>query len=549
MAKRFCTLIPLLLLCWLPSKAQTGFDTLHNFSNNPSFIYSFIGSTLADSNQFITAGVTANSSGQYIHTYLSAFDYEAKLLWQSDLLFPGDENSVSGNYIIARQNNGTYVVGGEQLDFRINPKITVHQPFLYFFNKHGDSLGFAKYTDSFISRDVTSLTTDSEQNVIVTGVVTGNSLSFDTYYGDYSYDSIATWVAKFNKNGVLLWEKKFFWSTQNETVDKIVVSTDAQHYIIGGYLYDSASGCNQSFLLKTDTAGNEVWRKYIPRKFLNPVGDFAIPFDDIDIIAAKGDGYYFSGTYIEFNAAPHYIPCSRFYYGKMDEDGDTLWTKSYGNDSGIASTSIGINIAYSSDGNLLMTGNNNYTDAYMPVLFKADTLGNVLWFREQLRGGSKVPVLEMAQQSLSTLSVAPDGRILTCGTLFNPYHPLTYFDTVGLISRMVLTDTSGQRFSGDTVMYNVGQYLDGENVTAVSTPSPDIQVYPNPVSDVVFIKYTNVSSGAFSICDMLGRVIVQEQIHEDNGTIKLDFPYPPGIYLYKFSVQDVIKAGGKIMKE
>jgi hypothetical protein len=39
-----------------------------------------------------------------------------------------------------------------------------------------------------------------------------------------------------------------------------------------------------------------------------------------------------------------------------------------------------------------------------------------------------------------------------------------------------------------------------------------VNVYPNPVKDVLLIDYGNISDGQLELCDMAGKVLIRQQL-------------------------------------
>lgn len=171
-----------------------------------------------------------------------------------------------------------------------------------------DEDGFIDWYQTFVGSHA-SLFSCVEQtydhNYIACGwieYVTGVDINFDVY------------LVKTDSSGILLWERNFderFYDTGYS-----VIKTADMGYIITGVTGDDVFTNIDVLLIKTDSTGNEVWRNIIT---------FNGNDDGIDIVETLDNCYVIIGTTDSFGAGG-----ADALVIKVDESGDTLWTKTIG---------------------------------------------------------------------------------------------------------------------------------------------------------------------------------------------------------------------------
>ncbi|MES2140879.1 MAG: T9SS type A sorting domain-containing protein [Bacteroidota bacterium] len=166
-------------------------------------------------------------------------------------------------------------------------------------------------------------------------------------------------------------------------------------YIITGMITNDIINDMDIYIIKTNSTGDKQWTKtYGGNK---PEYSFGI------LQATDSSGYFIIGYSQSFGAGDYDT-----WLLKIDNDGDTLWSKRYGtwgNDQGQE-------IIPTSDGNYMITGatssppNNNY-QAY---LTKIDPNGVVLW--EKYYGGTNYEIGNSVKQT-------PDGGYIMLGITYS----------------------------------------------------------------------------------------------------------------------------------
>lgn len=163
-------------------------------------------------------------------------------------------------------------------------------------------------------------------------------------------------LLKFDSNGDTIWTKIYRLPVESYLgVD--VKQTDDHGYILSGVR--SGGSVNKNVVIKTDSMGEVVWSKEY---------SLSVDLDVISIIQTFDKGYVLLGQKVGFSDIINII--------KIDENGDTLWTRSGGNGlftsvSSMAKTADSCFVITGYDG-LAGSGNGSF-------IVKMDNNGNTLW--------------------------------------------------------------------------------------------------------------------------------------------------------------------------
>ena len=188
------------------------------------------------------------------------------------------------------------------------------------------------------------------------------------------------YIMKINENGDSLWTNSF----GGEHTDK---SLSIQQTIDGGYVMfgwskskSNISSGNYNYdsdywMLKTDENGDSLWSK----SFGKPGFDWGR-----DIHQNIDGGYLLIGDMNSLGFSLENGQDRDMYLIKTDENGDSLWSKNYGNFDGEISYDEGYSIEPTTDGGYVITGGKSggYT-----LLIKTDENGDSLWTQTFNIGG------------------------------------------------------------------------------------------------------------------------------------------------------------------
>ncbi|RKZ30759.1 hypothetical protein DRQ33_07645, partial [bacterium] len=220
---------------------------------------------------------------------------------------------------------------------------------LYRFDSHGDSLWARVYSISAFTKII--VTSDS-----------GFVMSGSAYM--VSVFSAAT-LTRTDSLGNILWFRTFTPGTAN--VFYSVVRIPDGGFIAAGYTVDEIFGDpppHKAFIVKVNEEGDTIWTRQYGNEHITILSS---------LVCTQNEEYVFAGYtgegYDEYDV---WLLC-------LNEDGDSLWARTYGDSADESANSIAI----APDGGYIIAGTKRYgtheSDIY---LIKTDSLGNVDWINE-----------------------------------------------------------------------------------------------------------------------------------------------------------------------
>jgi hypothetical protein len=270
------------------------------------------------------------------------------------------------------------------------------------------------------------------------------------------------WLIKTNTIGDTMWTRIFGGSLPDG--GSSVLQTADGGYIITGYTFSFGSGSVDLWLIKTNAHGDTMWTK-----------TFGGSRDDRgnSVDTTLDGGYIIAGKTIRSDPG-----FTKAWLIKTDSDGDTLWTKTFGDSSSLEGTSV----QHTNDGGYIIVGSNrtvvggkqkkqnsdimlestqNSNDCIL--LIKTDSYGNTLWTKT-INGINRSWANSIRQTS-------DGGYILTGITNFHYHWPPGY--NAGDMW-LIKTDIHGNKLwmknYGDSLMweegYSVQQTTDGGYIVA-----------------------------------------------------------------------------------
>ena len=185
-------------------------------------------------------------------------------------------------------------------------------------------------------------------------VIAGYTNSFGTGDSD-------VYLIKTDENGYTMWTKTFGGSIGD--LGYSVQQTNDNGYIIVGYTYSFGAGVCDVYLIKTNENGDTLWT--------NTYGGTDLD-EGYSVQQTNDNGYIIAGRTNSFGAGLDDI-----YLIKTNTNGDTLWSKTYG---GIGNE-FGNSVQQTTDGGYVIAGYTNSfgtgeTDVY---LIKTNENGDTLW--------------------------------------------------------------------------------------------------------------------------------------------------------------------------
>ncbi len=267
--------------------------------------------------------------------------------------------------------------------------------------------------------------------------------------GAGSYD---VYVLKLDKDGNLIWEKAYGGSAPEEAY--AVQETKDGGYIVAGRTAsfgdtgNSAYPLNNVYVLKLDKDGNLIWQK----TYGGSDNDWARSIQE-----TKDGGYIIAGITGSISAG------FNAYILKIDKDGNLVWDKKYGRDSGEAYA-----VQQTKDGGYIVAGG---TASFGPgwnnvYVLKLDTNGDLIW--EKAYGRKKVNWGYAVQET-------KDGGYIVAGKSTDPE---TESDDIYILKLDANGDLIWQKIYGtysDEIAYAVQETKDGGYIVA-SNVGEDIYI-------------------------------------------------------------------------
>ena len=157
--------------------------------------------------------------------------------------------------------------------------------------------------------------------------------------------------------------EKWYGGDYKDEGSSVIQTADSCYLVAGDIRY--ASNYTDAYLLKLDENGDTIWtRRYGGNNY-----DFAY-----SVIQTTDGNYVLVGRTWSYGAG-----WFDAYLIKTNQNGDTLWTKTYGG----SGKDGGGSVKQTTDGGYIFTGQYNYTDVY---LVKTDGDGDLIWSKTY--GGS-----------------------------------------------------------------------------------------------------------------------------------------------------------------
>ncbi len=281
---------------------------------------------------------------------------------------------INGNiYITGNFSSPTITFGAITLT---NTSMGWRDIFIVKYDSHGNVL-WAKSQGGTSGEYSSSVTTDADGNVIITGEFYSNSITFGTTTlfnsGPQNF-----FIAKYSALGNFLWAKSANsgnWAYS--TAPKATTDSSGNVYVAGYCYFELSFGTItlpnpdttiMMFLVKYDALGNVIWAK--KESSTDPTYPYAISTDALGNVYVTGR--YFSpsitfGTTILINSDTTGITPDMFIV-KYNPSGNVIWAKGAGN----IGYDIGMSVACDNFKNVYVSG-----EFSSPITFGSTTLINI----------------------------------------------------------------------------------------------------------------------------------------------------------------------------
>jgi uncharacterized delta-60 repeat protein len=271
-------------------------------------------------------------------------------------------------------------------------------------------------------------------------IVAGRTNSFGTGSSDFYF-------VRTNAQGDTLWTRTC--GGNGDDVARSVHQTSDGGYVAAGYTSSFGMGDWDFYVVKTDSLGDTLWT----RTYGGSGDDRACSVQE----TADG-GYVVGGTTGSFGAGDW-----DFYLVKMNSDGDTLWTRTYGRSGREWANST----QQTTDAGYIMAGWTQSSGAGTEDLYlvKTNSQGDTLWTR--IHGGSNSDWANSVQQT-------DEGGYIAAGVTYSFGVGTPTYSNFWLVKTNPRGDTLWTRTYGGTGhdgAYSVQQTTDGGYVVAGRTQS------------------------------------------------------------------------------
>lgn len=341
---------------------------------------------------YITVGYTTSTGEGLRDIYVLRLNATGDLIWEKEYGGTGNDEGKC----IQKTSDGGYIIAG-YTDSLGNGGEDVY---ILKLDQNGSVLWQKTYGG--IGNDRANCIQQTSDGYVITGytsVVEPTSIpstaNSDNLYASANRD---VYVLKVDKNGTLVWEKRFGGTGIDE--GKWIQQTNDGGYIIAGYTNSFGAGGNDIYIIKLDSNGDYDWDK-----------TYGGVNDDIanGIVQSSDGNYVFAGS----TGSTGSILSSQLYVVKISSIGqhDVLWQKTYGENY--------MNSAYSiqktKDGGYVLAGVKDFqVTSIMPFeatgdlyVLKIDSNGNLVW--QKTYGGDNL-------DSGSSIRQTSDGGYVVGGT-------------------------------------------------------------------------------------------------------------------------------------
>ena len=365
------------------------------------------------------------------------------------------------------------------------------------------------------------------------------------------------WIVKVDSLGNIQWDKTIGGSEKDEL--NVVDQTIDGNYILGGNSLSGISGekseiCRGGadyWILKIAPTGTILWDRTYGGTLTDFYAQVARTSDGGCIVA----GQSFSAISGDRTVAQSWTPDC--WILKLDENGNIQWQKGY------RVTDIG-SITESAFGGFIISGtsfNVFYTrdiDSYQDyaVIVRLNNSGNYMWhFNNQITGNDCIAIKasEDTNGNIYFLTRSSPGwnsyvtKISPTGSsLWNRHFVSSGIEYPGTLEfahdgGIIAALASDSNTFGDKAEDSRGlidMWIIKFQPENLAIPDPEAEpntfiAYPVPVDNLLYIKNNNVTTEfKLEITNAVGQ-IVHQQNYNSLETIKINFPFPKGIYVVR----------------
>jgi hypothetical protein len=199
------------------------------------------------------------------------------------------------------------------------------------------------------------------------------------------------YLIKTDSNGDTLWTKQYGDGTRTYKGNDISLTSDGGYIITGQGNYQYGSNCcAEIYFIKTDENGDTIWTRAI-----KPI---VVPYTHLlegNLIKEINGEYIAYGLITDASVSQNYLV-------KLKNNGDTIWTKSYGTPYGSSISDFTV----TPDGGFALL-----TQRQDLILIRTDSLGDTLWsksYGNDTSGFYPISILQNADSGFIITAVKSD---------------------------------------------------------------------------------------------------------------------------------------------
>jgi hypothetical protein len=431
---------------------------------------------------FIATGLTKSFSAGDYGVWIIKTDEKGDTLWTKTYDREGHD---SGN-LVQQTLDGGYIITGVTKAFG---EEFFGDVWLIKTDENGDTL----WTKTFVGQSGLGDVGNSVQQTSDSGyIITGEKGMFSIGDGDI-------WLIKTDEKGNTLWTKTF----DGGGTDR---GNSVQQTSDGGYIVTGSKQADNLYpdvwLIKTKSNGDTVWARTFGGSNRDVGESVQQTFDD---------GYIIIGRTRSFGVGDYDV-----WIIKTDENGDTVWTKTFGE----SNREYGKSIQQTTDGGYIIAGHTTSFGAGNEDVWiiKTDENGDTVWTKTL--GGSNEDFGESIQQTI-------EGGYIIAGIT----------NSIGAGEN----DAWLIKLEADSP----SEVINGGKIIPSSFSLS--QNYPNPFNPATTINYQipELSFVTLKAYDVLGNEIVLLVNDEKQvGSYEVEFDartLPSGIYFYQLKAQNFVE--------
>lgn len=439
------------------------------------------------------------------NAFIIKTDVNGEILWKKTI--GSGTNDHIGGLWVGQTYDGGYILLGDTYNFSYPHK----DVFIMKLNACGES----EWTKAFVDPNM------DQQPYGVVQMSDSSYLMRIQYWGD-DLNHKRIWLFKISPKGAIVWQKFYAnWQpqqTNNEEGYNLIKKNDNEYLITGKYSHtqpgqDSTIGFHRPLWIAVDSAGNELWHTFWG------IDDFYVGEAYKSAFNTKGD-IYSAGR--NESAVPSGAQAALF---KLDSNGNQLYTANVPD-----STSLGIATTISIAGDSVLFIGSSYDDwnnIDHNVIFKTDTLGNILAQRELLQ----------TESTFRSSLITYDNKLLLTGSFyidnnwdiylwkFNKY---LEYDSIYTQPR-VYDSLCPHEIVSDTIDLDTTTV----NLQELCQQMHRIQVRPNPAASKLYITLGDLTNGTeLKLYNTGGQAVKQVPVQRYKREYEINITgLPPGLYV------------------